>query len=351
MSGQAVHLSARLTRAKRSYVTRHVDLARCERLLDDVAVNDGDLLLARVGRIRQHPRLELVDGRRAHLYPDDEIILSAGRRYASDQFTAELPELGAAHLAAAGGIAAQVVSRHAKMKPPTEIEILGVLADSDGVAVNLKQFGWLPEVPADAPDSGLKTLLVVGTGMNSGKTTLASTLVHSLGRMGGKVMAVKLTGTGSGPDVWRFLDAGATQAYDFTDAGLSGTWQHPTPVIIDIAERFTALAKSEEMDYLVIELADGFLQQETHALLSDERFRGLIDGCFTAADCAPGALMLAQLLAALGLPVLGISGLVTRSPLLIDEVAARTGLPVPTIEQLSNVDDLNRYLGILGMSR
>lgn len=339
----------RLTKAKRSFVTRHADLENCTKLLPGSTPAEGDLVLAKVLRLRNHTRIELVDGRRAHLYPNDEILLCAGRRYATDQFTAELPGADAAHLIAAGGIAGKELQRHGQSKPATEIEILGVLSNAEGTPLNLKDFCPLPALASEPFSPQPKTLLVVGTGMNSGKTTSAANLIHALSNAGASVMGCKLTGTGSGPDLWRFLDAGASAALDFTDAGLPGTWKHPVSELVSMAQRFKALAQHQRHDYLIIELADGFLQQETAGILKDPTFRKLIDGCFIAADCTPGALLLVQYLSQLKVSIQGISGTLTRSPLLTEEVSRTTGLPVLTSEQMLSFPILNQYLGSMGI--
>jgi hypothetical protein len=351
MIDSSASLQQRLQKAKQSYVTRHLPLTACHSLLPMQQTALGDLLLARVTRIRQHARIELPDGRRANLYPDDEVILAAGNRYATDQFAATLPVGSSAHLAAGGGIAAQVVSRHASIKPATEIEIIGLLADEDRQVLNLSQFATLAAPAAELTCGGLRILLVVGTGMNSGKTTLATALISTLSRLACRVVAAKLTGTGSGPDVWHYRDAGALAAYDFTDAGLPGTWQQPTERLITIAKQIIQATCAHEAQYLVIELADGILQQETQALMESQEFLSMCDGCFVSADCAPGALLLVQLLASRKLPVLAISGTLSKAPLLIEEVRHYTGIPVLTHEQIFDTHTIDIVLGELSPAR
>lgn len=351
MSDSSASLLSRLHKAKQSYVTRHLPLSACHALVPMQGANLGDLLLARVKRIRQHARIELLDGRRANLFVGDELILVAGNRYATDQFEATLPAGNAAHLVAGGGIAAQVVSRHVQIKPATEIEIIGMLADEHRQVLNLSRFTSLGAAPSETKRGAMRTLLVVGTGMNSGKTTLASALVSTLSRQACRVVAAKLTGTGSGPDVWRFRDAGAIAALDFTDAGLPGTWQQPTELLIRITKQIVQAACEHEAGYLVLELADGILQQETYALLADREFQSLCDACFVAADCAPGALLLVQQLSSWKLPVLAISGTLTRAPLLMEEVCSRTGLPCLTMDQIFDIGTINVALGELSPIR
>ncbi len=351
MIDSSASLQQRLQKAKQSYVTRHLELAACHALLPFQPVALGDLLLARVTKIRQHPRIELPCGRRANLFVDDEVILAAGNRYATDQFAATLPIGSSAYLVAGGGIAAEVISRHASVKPATEIEILGLLADEQQQVLNLSRFVTLANAPEPLATGGMRILLVVGTGMNSGKTTLATALVSTLCRQACRVVAAKLTGTGSGPDVWRFRDAGAMAAFDFTDAGLPGTWKQPTERLFTIARQIINASCTHEAQYLVIELADGILQEETKALIEHRDFMSLCDGCFCAADCAPGALMLVQQLAPSRVPVLAISGTLTRAPLLIEEVRHHTGLPVLTLDQVYDPRTVDIVLGELSPVR
>ncbi|GET40337.1 hypothetical protein [Microseira wollei] len=87
-------------------------------------------MLVRVDEIGQHERLEQGDGRKGIIFPGDELVLCYGNRYAPDQFEAEVPEdLSPCHLAAAGGIAAKVLSQHVDMEMPTAITPIGLLGD------------------------------------------------------------------------------------------------------------------------------------------------------------------------------------------------------------------------------
>ncbi|MGH8571148.1 MAG: DUF1611 domain-containing protein, partial [Gammaproteobacteria bacterium] len=124
----------RMARCKVAYTARNLDLRRPLTVVagEGITPQHGDLMLATVTGIGQHPRLELSTGRRATLYTDDEVLVAAATRYSADQFEAELPEhLDACHLVAAGGIAGCVRSAHSKMSAPTGLEPVGLLADLD----------------------------------------------------------------------------------------------------------------------------------------------------------------------------------------------------------------------------
>src|SRR5205814_1140562 len=139
------------------YSVRRVDLSDVSDVVTDVRPKAGDLVLARVTRLGQHQHLEFVNGRRSRLWPGDEIVVAFGARYAPDQYEAVVPDdLSPCHLVAGGGIAGRVVSRHANIKPATDIEPLGLLLNAQGV-INVRGAALGPSPPLRPP-------LVVGVG-------------------------------------------------------------------------------------------------------------------------------------------------------------------------------------------
>jgi Molybdopterin guanine dinucleotide synthesis protein B len=324
-SVQALH--ARLAAAKRAFTTRRADLKLATDLSQALAPMAGDLLLAGVAELGQHPRIELPDGRRARLYPGDEIIVAYGARYAPDQFEAVVPEaLGPCDLVAGGGVAAQTLSKHTRMRAPTAILPLGILTDASGGALNVRQFA----LPSPTPGAGARNVIaVVGTSMNAGKTTLAANLIRGLTRCGLRVGACKVTGTGSGGDIWSMIDAGAVRVLDFTDAGFATTAGLDHTVVDGVANSLITHLENSDVDVVVVEIADGLLQRETAALLSATgAFAQRVDSVVLAAADAMGACAGVQWLEAQGLPLRAVSGLVTASPLAIREAAAVCGAEI-----------------------
>lgn len=318
--------------AKRAFTTRRVDLDLATRLRSDLRPRAGDLVLARVVQLGQHQKLESPHGRRAQLYEGDEIIVSYGERYAPDQFEAVVPEdLSPCDLVAGGGVAGKVLSRHAKIRAATRIEPVGLLADDGGKVLNLAKFG-LPRLTAKAALPPV--VAVVGTSMNAGKTTAAAGLIHGLSRAGLAVAATKVTGTGSGGDLWTMLDAGARSVLDFTDHGHASTAGLGHDRIESVALSLIAHCAAEKPDVIVVEVADGLLQRETGALLRSPRMRDVLHGVLFAAGDAMGAVAGHQWLVETGHRVLGISGLLSASPLAQREAEAALGRQVLSLADL-----------------
>ncbi len=191
-------LAARLSRAKKAYTTRFL----ANRLVTDprgymllsgsgVVPRPGDVVLAHIDRIGMHTRLESPVGRRQTLFVGDEVLVVYGDRYAPDQFEAEVPsDLRCAHLIVGGGLAGFMTAKHEHINDATAVRPLGLLADAQGI-VTLKRLAprklmtglvqpATGPIPADRP----KVLGVLGTSMNSGKSTTVNCLIRGLTESG-----------------------------------------------------------------------------------------------------------------------------------------------------------------------
>ncbi len=324
---EAVPLTpANLRGAKAAYSVRRVPKHHMQTLLlGELQPRSGDLVLAEIVRLGQHRRIELGNGRRAWLHPGDRVILCYGNRYAPDQFEAYVPDsLCPCQMVAAGGIAALQHCKHEAVKDATDILPLGLIGDGQGRPLNLADWALPPKDPATRP----LTLAVLGTAMNAGKTTTAAHLIRGLSRAGLKVGAAKITGTGAGGDVWLMQDSGAEPVLDFTDAGFASTFGLPPQTLERIGATLCAHLIEAGAEVLVLEIADGLLQQETAALLDSAWFRNQVDGILFAAADALGAKAGTELLQQRHLPLLAVSGALTASPLATAEAARVVPCPV-----------------------
>lgn len=338
----------RLSQVKTAYTTRQVRPESFAALLTgDQQPRAGDLVLARVTAIGQHPRIERPNGRRSVLFEGDEILVCYGNRYAPDQFEALVPDdLGPCHLVAAGGVAGRVVAWHTEMEEPTEITPLGLVATPKGRPLNLRDWG-LPEPISQGEGRRPWTVVVVGATMNAGKTTTAAGIVRGLVRAGYTAGAAKVTGTGAGGDVWLMTDAGAQPVFDFTHAGFASTYLCAPNEVEAILRTLYGQLVDTGVDAAVLEVADGVFQDETAALLASAVFRNLADKVVFAASDALGAAAGVGLLRRLGLPVAAASGLLTASPLAVREARANLDVPVLTFEELCGIDGCDAAIRLL----
>lgn len=300
----------------------------------DQSPRPGDLVLAEVLEIGQHKRIELTDGRRATLFPGDKIVVCYGNRYAPDQFEGVVPgDLAPCHLVAAGGVAAQVLCQHDRMEDATWIAPIGLLHDVDGRRMNLGDYALSP-APAISPTRP-PTIGVVGTSMNSGKTTVVANMVRGLRAAGLNAMAAKVTGTGAGGDVWLMQDAGAELVLDFTDAGAVSTSLLELPRLLEIMDTCLHHLADAGAEAIVFEVADGLLQPETAELVASPQFRAAVDGVIFASGEAMGAAGGIDWLRRHDLPLIAVGGAMTAAPLAVREAGAVLDVPVVTSEDLA----------------
>jgi hypothetical protein len=295
----------------------------------------GDVVLARVDAIGHHGDLQMVSGRRRHLFVGSEVVVAYGNRYASSQFESLVPEtLGPCHLVAGGGVASRVVSWHASIaKGPTQITPIGLLGNGQGGRLNLRDFAL---TPVDPPREYEPTAIaVVGTSMDSGKTQTAVYLVRGLIAAGLRVGYAKVTGTGASGDFWWLKDAGADPVLDFTDVGLVSTYKVGPEELEGILVSLVRHVAAHGVDAIVLEIADGVLQRETAALLDGTAFSRIVGGIVMAAQDSMGAVAGVNWLRQRETPLLALSGLMTAAPLQITEARDATGLPVHDREGLA----------------
>jgi len=245
-------------------------------------------------------------------------------------------------------LAGTVISAHTSMKTPTQIQPLGLLTDAGGV-VTLRRCAPLAAVtPKDAQGLGRvgKPLVigVLGTSMNSGKTTTVASIVRGLSKAGLVVAAGKVTGTGAPGDPGLFRDSGASRVLDFTDFGYGSTYrlehEQVRALLVSLIDELAAAGP----DVVVVEVADGLFQTETARLVADPAFKAHVDKVVFAAGEALGATAGQRLLALLGLAPVAISGMLTASPLAKREAAAALDLPVLDKDELATASVVDLLL-------
>lgn len=302
----------------------------------------GDLVLARVSRLGRHAKIHDHHGRRVEIFKDDLIIGVYGNRYATDQYEGYVPDTThTCQILSVATVVGSVKSKHVSMSNPTEMEVLGIVHNANGQRLNSRTFTLplltnpVPSLVLRHPTHAPRVILVVGSSMNSGKTTTVASIVRGLTQQGYRVGAGKITGTACGNDKWSYLDHGAHIALDFSDFGYPSTYLCDEQDLITLYRTLYHTLSVNNTDYLVFEIADGIVQRETVMLLNHPELRQSMDWLFYAAGdglaCEAGVRWLTQR----GLPVHGLSGLVTASTLALQEAEALTGKRIYTRDALA----------------
>ena len=319
-----------LDRAKWTFTTRRVDRSQATGLSRDFAcAKAGDLVVAEVAKIANHKRAQLSDGRYSTLFVGDRLVLACADRYATDQFCGRsrlAPE--GASLLAGGGVIGELTEQNERVKTPTRLIPLGLIKNSSGQVINLASFSLEP-VPGNTPHINL---LIVGTGMNAGKTTAAAGAVNGCSRLGLRTTAIKLTGTGSFGDLHAYDAAGADRVLDFTDAGMASTHRQPLEDLLNVTDLLLSAAAGTDIS--ICELADGITQVETAELLANPKFRSHFDGVLLAAPDPLAAEAALARLQDLHITPLAITGRITSSQSNAHEWASQYKIPILSWQNL-----------------
>ncbi|MCG8404711.1 MAG: hypothetical protein MI923_05885 [Phycisphaerales bacterium] len=293
----------------------------------------NDVIVAEVVEIGRHKRIGTASLRRCHLLSGDLVGVAYGNRYATRQYEGRVPDsFGPCHLIGGGGVCGEVVGMAGDMNTPTVLRPLGYLRNGKGERLNLQEHGLRP---LPEPTVKPKVILVVGSAMDSGKTTVAASIIHGLSRSGSVVCAGKLTGTAASKDLLLMKDSGAVHVLDFTNAGHSSTAQCSQEELWNIFLTITSHLAVPGPDYIVLEIADGITQRETELLLELHLAHHFADIAIYACNDSLGVRMGLRLLRKYDLNTVAVSGCVACSPLATREAQELTHIPVLPHEQLS----------------
>ena len=310
-----------------SWACRHLasDPAWTSATTVDTPPAPGDLALFTVEQLGQHERLVTRDNRRLRIYAGDMMVGVFGTRYATDAYEAEIDGLDDLSLLTGGGMVGTVRSRHRNTSSATRLRFDGFVGDERGRRVNLKARLFAPRRAATLPR---QLFLVVGTGMNTGKTTSSVKLIKGLGERGLSVAACKLTGSVSNRDQDEMRAASARLVLDFSDYGFPSTYLCERDELLALWHTMLADVEEAQADVVVMELADGILQRETAMLLRERAVREAVTGVVVTADSALSALAAAGRVQQLGYEIAAVTGLFTSSPLYMREFADESSVPV-----------------------
>lgn len=306
---------------------------KCGLLRDRNRPTAADVVLVQVDRIGHHQHLETEWQRRLRLYQGDLIVGVFGNRYATDVYEGRVLEARRLHLLTTSGLIGTVTSRNRNVGRPTTVKFLGYLADSEGHRINTKRLRF---PAASSHDRSPDLVLIVGTGMNTGKTTVMRKILRAMVASGVRVAGCKLTGTASPRDLYEMKATGAILATDFSDYGFPSTYGEPLGELIRLIDLMGADCGRLGAEIAMIEIADGLLQPETRMLLQSEEVRRRIRGVIVAGACSSSLLFATEYLRKLGHDVWAVSGLITNSPLFVREFSDRSPVMVASSRGSAN---------------
>jgi hypothetical protein len=315
-------------------VTARLGLDRHAILGEDIPARAGAVVAARVLTAKnRYNTLEDVHGRMVSVFPGDVIAGALGHRDALYGYSGHVPdevrvgdELFLLNL---GGVIGAGAQPAAGIGPPFRLEVLGSVLEFPYLARRVGRPACIQRValpaaplPAELPP----VVALVGTCMDSGKTTAASVLVADWTRRGRRVAAGKLTGVALRRDVLHMQDCGADPVADFTDFGVVTTSEQNA---LAAAHSLMGHLAESRPDRIVLELGDGLLgTYGVSALLGDPALSSSLTSVVLCAQDPVGALGAVDLLEKrYGLRPALISGRVTDTPVGVRFCEETLGIP------------------------
>lgn len=300
----------------------------------------GDVVVGEIKSVGWHSEMEGLNGEYMRLFESDLIVTALGNRYATSEFGGRVPKSLKRNLEIlnAGGVAGRFTGKNLKVPNPTIFKPLGYLLDDSGKPANISNYALKRKrILQEAP-----IILVLGSGMDAGKTTTATSVIKALTLHGKKIAAGKLTGTSRMKDTSLMHDAGAIDVLDHVDAGFPSTHKCEKKELKDIFEVIYSNLLKKRPDYIVLEIADGILQRETTILLTQGYLMEKVSHIFLSASDSVAAYGAKEYLKSLGISISAFSGPVANSELMMEEVNKRTGIScvnslIGSLEEIYNI--------------
>ena len=334
----------------RSSATRHIsDLGPKVKIKTEFGLKPriGDVVIGQIVKIGQHFFIEDPFGHEILLHPGNICALVLGNRYSTREFYGEVPNrlnLGDEFsLLNIGGISGEAKQSNILINDPTRLTYLGHACGKGGERINT--FDHAPSAQT-CPSAKIPIIFVVGTDMDSGKTSTCGLVIRILSENGWQVGAGKITGTSRMKDILYMKACGAEWIADFMDLGFPSTSLCTMKDLEGIWDGIRSLIMQEGCHALVLEIADGILQPETELIFFSSRIMKERSLLVLAADGSVSAFgAIEHLSNHYHIRPDFLSGLIINSNLSIKEITAKIDIPIlnnQTVSRRSLIERLHK---------
>lgn len=263
-------------------------------LTDEINGKEGEAVAVEVtSNTALSGQLELQNGMIAPVTRGEIVLGVLGKRKALEGAVGDVPSEvkpgDKLHILNLGGVIGKVDSWNQKTTTrPVEVKVLGGLRNGSGNVNIRKQI----TDTANTIDTSASMILISGTSMNTGKTTLATQVIeHLTDRHDKKVSGAKLTGVATQKDLNEMVQAGADEAKSFSDVGMTSTIDEDKEKLITAAKSILNGLGQGNTDVIVAELGDGIVGwYGVDTFISDDEFTDAIDLHMVCANDLAGAL-------------------------------------------------------------
>jgi len=268
-------------------------------------------------------KIELPNGRMAEVAEGDVLVGVLGERFATMEVTGTwrmTGKDGQMQVLTGAGLFGKMTSCSMFLPPLISIRYIGHVHYAQHKAT-MQDF--VPEITIKKFNT--PTILMVGTSMSAGKTTVAKIVTRQLKKAGLTVLGAKLTGAGRYRDILSISDAGADCIFDFVDVGLPSTIC-PKENYMAALQKLLSKMAGQQADVAVVEIGASPLEPYNGEIAIQE-IRNCIQ-CTILCASDPYA-------------VYGVMKAFEISPDMVSGVATNTKAGVALIEKLCGVPALN----------
>ncbi len=220
--------------------------------------DEGDVVLVRVREVNTaYPTIETTEVKEVVLEKGNLLVGVLGNRKALRGFSGRPPLYlrpgSLLHLLNKGGVIGECTAFNRDLGWPAQVEYLGTVA-IDGRPLNLKHRA-LPLI--DSPLPSIPVILVMGTCMNAGKTTVCKQILRLFSEKGFTVHAGKVAGVACLQDTQGMKKTGAKKVLSFMDFGLPSTTEVES--LVPVARSLVHYLAEGKPDFILLEMGDGIL--------------------------------------------------------------------------------------------
>jgi hypothetical protein len=289
----------------------------------------GDYVVGKIiAPLTQRSMIENCYGRMVEVMAGDLIVGAFGSRRATLEVVGDWRDIGAdlsMEALTEGGLIGKATSISITTTNLPPLVYQGHVMRK-GQKVCMQDF--IPNIPPQK--YACSTIMMLGTSMSSGKTTMSRLLIRLLKQLNLKVVGVKLAGAGQYHDILAMEDAGADAIFDFVNVGLPSTVCSPEEYKTAMSILLSLVAQ-EKPDVVLAEIGASPFEPYNGAIVL-EKIKPQI--CLTIL-CANDPYAVLGATDSFHLTPDIISGIVTNTTAGIELVTKLTGIPAicPTDEQ------------------
>ncbi len=286
------------------------------RITDKILALDGEVLVVKALKSqKKYGEIELTNGQLSKIKKGDVIAGVLGQRKALEGIVGTVPKNikvnDIIHILNLGGVLGIAESWNPDfIDTPLPVQVMGAII-KDTSTLNIRSFSLKPEAKLH---KSVPIILILGTSMGVGKTTLVKEVVNLLAKEKKlKVAAGKLTGVAAKRDLQAMKNAGAFSVLSFLDVGLVSTITNKDAVITAANTVLNTLNK-EKPEFIVIELGDSVIGwYNVDTLLKNKEFTKHVSFIIGCANDLVGASGLHEILKKMGLKIDFLAGPVANN--------------------------------------